>query len=300
MGDVMSLYKDIYYPVSDGLTLYARDYPNADAEITVLCMHGLTRNSADFEDIALELNGRCRVISVDQRGRGLSQWDERIERYNPVTYVQDMWQLLDQLHIDKVLLLGTSMGGLMSMMMAAQAPERILGVILNDIGPQLDSKGLDRIKSYVGKGQPVETWVDAVAETQRLNGSCFPDYGDAQWLQMAYRLYRENTDGVPVLAYDPAIAKPIADSDEAAVPPDLWPLFNAMAGKPVLALRGALSDLLSEACFIEMQRQLPEMVAVTVPRVGHAPALDESAAVIAIKDFIAHVINTHQVQIDEA
>jgi pimeloyl-ACP methyl ester carboxylesterase len=290
----MSAYKDIYYQVEDGLTLYARDYQsrqvNGLTAPTILCMHGLTRNSSDFEDLCHHLSEQYRVIAVDQRGRGLSQWDEQLERYNPLTYVNDMWQLLDQLSIDQVLLIGTSMGGLMSMMMAAQAPQRILGVVLNDIGPEIDPVGLARIKSYVGKSFPVSDWTDAVIETRRINGVCFPEYGDVQWLQMAYRLYRENADGVPVLSYDPAISQPLSETEGAVAPPDLWPLFLSMADIPVLALRGALSDLLSETCFIDMQNRLPQMVAVTVPRVGHAPALDEPVALLAIDDFTAAIL----------
>ncbi len=294
----MSAYKDIYYQVEDGLTLYARDYQgrqvNDPAAPTILCMHGLTRNSSDFEDLCHHLSEQYRVIAVDQRGRGLSQWDDQLERYNPLTYVNDMWQLLDQLSIDQVLLIGTSMGGLMSMMMAAQAPQRILGVVLNDIGPEIDPVGLARIKSYVGKSFPVSDWTDAVIETRRINGACFPEYGDVQWLQMAYRLYRENADGVPVLAYDPAISQPLSETEGAVAPPDLWPLFLGMVDIPVLALRGALSDLLSENCFIDMQNRLPQMMAVTVPRVGHAPALDEEVALSAIDEFAAKVLQDVQ------
>jgi pimeloyl-ACP methyl ester carboxylesterase len=281
-------YSDIFYEVKDGLKLYARDYPCRETSSAppVLCMHGLTRNSADFEDLCPRLSHLYRVIAVDQRGRGRSQWDQDSCRYQLHTYVQDMWQLLDQLDIDKVAIIGTSMGGLIGMLMAAQKPERIAGLVINDVGPEVDSAGLARILSYVGKTQPPRSWEQAIALTRELNQVCFPGYSDAQWRTMARRLYRQDADGIPVAAYDPAIATAFEAPQEAPLPPDLWPLFASLSGTPVLAVRGALSDLLSVVCLERMQRELPSMRAVEVPGVGHAPMLDEPEALCAINDFL--------------
>jgi pimeloyl-ACP methyl ester carboxylesterase len=283
----MKNYNDVWYQSADGLKLYARDYNReSQSGMTVLCLHGLTRNSADFESIADVLSEQHRVISVDQRGRGLSQWDNDASHYAPPVYVQDMWALLDHLNIKSVLVLGTSLGGLMGMMMAAEKPDRIQGLIINDVGPEVAPEGLARIMSYVGKGKPVHSWDDAVEQTRFMNQSCFPDYTDEQWRAMAQRIYRENDQEVPVLAYDPAIAAPIEASEEAAVPPDLWPLFGLLKSVSVMAIRGALSDILSQDCFAKMQQVLPEMVAVEIPGVGHAPMLDEAESVKAIVNFM--------------
>lgn len=283
----MKGYSDIWYESPDGLTLYARDYnPQQGSAIPILCMHGLSRNSADFEMLAEVLAQQHRVICVDQRGRGLSQWDSDLSRYTPAVYVQDMWRLLEHLGIDRVIAIGTSMGGLMGMIMAAERPQKIAGLILNDVGPEVASAGLQRIIGYVGKGQPVLCWDDAVVETRRLNLACFPQYEHSDWQAMAHRIYRENAQGVPVLAYDPAIAKAVAETDSNLVPPDLWPLFQLLAEVPMLTLRGSLSDLLSADAFTKMQQQNPRMLAVEIAGVGHAPALDEPAAQQAIIEFI--------------
>jgi len=279
-------YENIYYTVNDNLKLYARDYSAADPESDViLCMHGLSRNSADFEPMIEALGDRFRMLVVDQRGRGNSQWDEQPERYQILNYVDDMWQLLDQLDIEKVTIIGTSMGGLMGMVMAAQQPQRIRGLVINDVGPEVAAEGLARIMSYVGKASNIKNWDDAVAYTRDINAVCFPEFSESQWLAMAQRLYRENESGVPVAAYDPKISAPIRSDESAAVPTDLWPLFVELA-VPMLAIRGALSDLLSRECFLRMQREQPTMLAVEVDDVGHAPVLDEPQAVDAIQKFL--------------
>lgn len=278
-------YRDIYYRVDDGLTLYARDYNFSSSSTVVLCLHGLSRNSADFEPLCESIAGGFRVISVDQRGRGLSQWDENSSRYQLPSYVEDMWQLLDQQGIEKVVVIGTSMGGLMGMLMAAQKPDRIQGLVINDVGPEVDSKGLARIMSYVGKTTEIKTWDDAAAQTQSINQVCFPNFTRAQWQAMARRTYRENDRGVPVVNYDPNISTPIQSDTASAVPADLWPLFDALT-VPLLTLRGALSDLFSAECLARMIESQPSMGWFEVPDVGHAPVLDEPQAVDAIQSFL--------------
>lgn len=283
-------FKDYWYRSTDGLMLYARDYPGpADSDLLpVLCMHGLTRSSTDFAWIADHLSRTRRVISVDQRGRGRSDYDPVVANYTPVTYVGDMFKLLDELVIPRMLVIGTSMGGLMSMIMANMQPTRFAGIALNDIGPELDPVGLDRIKGYVGKGREIRSWDDAVAQTRAINEVAFPKYTDEEWLRFTRGLYRE-VNGVPELAYDPAIAQPMLDADSNAVPPDLWPLFTGMAAIPMLLVRGALSDLLAMDCVEKMQSIATSLEVVQVPDRGHAPMLDEPVAVAAIEAFLQQV-----------
>ncbi len=286
----MASFENLYYPGHDGLRLYARDYPHPSPRATILCMHGLTRNSADFAGIADHLASDYRLIVVEQRGRGNSEWDANPGNYQPAIYVQDMFALLDQLELQQVVLLGTSLGGLMSMIMVALQPQRFRAVIMNDIGPVLNPAGLERIKGYVGKSEPLTSWADAVAEQKAINGKEFPDFSDAQWLAFCQALYRENEDGVPVLAYDPAISKPMNEDQDAAVPPDLWPAFDALSPIPTLVIRGVLSDILAEDCVAEMQSRKPDLAVAQIPQRGHAPILDEPDSIAAIDRFLKEAL----------
>ncbi len=283
----MTDYRDLWYQSPDGLKLYARDYPGPAGSTLppALCMHGLTRNSADFAALADQLCAGRRVLSVDQRGRGRSDYDSNISNYTPATYVQDMFALLDGEGIDRVVLVGTSMGGLMSFLMAAMQPERIAAMIINDIGPEIDPAGLARIQDYVGKSGPVTTWDEAVAQQKAINGIAFPDFTEQQWQDFTRGLYREE-NGAPVIAYDPAIAQPMSDQDSGAVPPDLWPVFEAITAIPMLVVRGATSDILSPGCVARMRELDPDLQVVEVPNRGHAPMLDEPAAQSAITGFL--------------
>lgn len=283
----MSEYRDVWYQSPDGLRLYARDYPGpaSSAALPVLCMHGLSRNSADFSGLAATLATERRVIVAEQRGRGRSDYDINPANYTPFTYADDMFHLLDTLAVQKVVLIGTSMGGLMSFIMAGRHPARIAGMVINDIGPEIDPRGLARIQHYVGRVAPARTWDEAVARTREINGEAFPDYTDDDWLDFARALYVER-DGVPVLAYDPAISQAMSDEDSGAVPPDLWPLFEAIVDVPMLVVRGELSDILAPACVARMRDMDSDLHVVEVPRVGHAPTLMEPAALQAIQSFL--------------
>ncbi len=287
----MANYQDLYYHGHDGLRLYARYYAHTTPRATILCMHGLTRNSADFAAIADHLAQDFRLLVVEQRGRGNSQWDSNHEHYQPAIYVQDMFTLLDLLELDRVVLLGTSLGGLMSMIMTAMQPQRMQAVIMNDIGPVVNPAGLERIKGYVGKSQPVSSWEDAVAEQRAINGKEFPDFSNEQWMSFCHALYRENEQGVPVLAYDPAISKPMNEDQDAAVPPDLWPVFDALKPIPTLVIRGVLSDILAEDCVAEMQSRKPDLSVAQIPNRGHAPILDEPDCVAAIDQFLEEALS---------
>lgn len=278
-------FREIRYRSPDGLILYARDYPGPKdgTRTPLLCMPGLTRNSRDFAAFAARLSATRRVIAADQRGRGFSQWDPEPENYQPAIYARDMIALLDHLDIQRAVLVGTSLGGIMATLICATAPERVAGVVINDVGPELDPRGLARIPSYVGTGAPVATWEDAEAETRRLNAHVFPDYTDADWAAFARVLFREDAAGVPVPDYDPAIAQAFAG---AAAAPDLWPFFLKLGEFPTLALRGALSDLLSPETFAAMGARIPGIRLAEVPDRGHAPDLSEPAAQAAIAAFL--------------
>ncbi|RLQ23437.1 alpha/beta fold hydrolase [Seongchinamella sediminis] len=286
----MADYADVYYQSSDGLRLYARDYPCRDSgragAPVILCLHGLTRNSADFAGLAEYLSARYRVIAVDNRGRGLSEYDSNVANYTPATYVQDMFTLLAELGVDQVVLCGTSMGGLMSFMMAAMEPQRVQGIIINDIGPEIDPAGLDRIKGYVGKSGPVSNWDEAIAQAREINQVAFPDFSEQEWEDFTRGIYREQ-NGVPVLAYDPAISQPMSDDESNAVPPDLWPLFDASSAIPMLVIRGESSDILAPHCVATMRSKKPDLAFAEIPHRGHAPTLNEALSRQAIDQFLA-------------
>lgn len=279
-------YDDIYYTAPDGLTLYARDYGGKDGAPVVLCLHGLTRNSADFHNLATALGEDYRVISVDQRGRGLSAYDGDHSRYRPDIYCADMMALVSHLKLSKVIAIGTSMGGLMSMMMAATSPDLFRAVIINDIGPDIDPKGLDRIKGYVGGPRVFANWAEAGEALKAQGPDVFPDYDDTDWADFAHRTCREHSDGTIQFAYDPAISTPFKSEPSAAAPPDLWPAFDALSPVPLLIIRGALSDILAPATMAKMQARHPRCTAVDIPRIGHAPMLDEPDSLAAIKTFL--------------
>ncbi len=290
MSEVKQGWVDRWCETDDGLSIHARDYPGPNASAaTVVCLHGLTRNAADFEHLCEYFQDRCRVLAIEQRGRGQSDRDPDPSHYEVGRYVQDTLGMLHALGIERPVLVGTSMGGLMSMLMLAAAPDRYRGAVLNDIGPVVEASGLARIQGYVGQGQPVATWDEAAAVAKASNGDAFPDFTDEDWLAFARRLFRECEDGRLELDYDAAIAQPLNANASTAVPPDLWAVFDAMGEVPLLLVRGALSDILSAATVEEMQRRHTALQAVEVPRVGHAPMLDEPEALAAIETFLARV-----------
>ncbi len=281
-------YTDHMFETADGLKLHYRVYP-AMAEETgppVLCLHGLTRNLKDFEDLAPKLAALGRkVISATQRGRGGSDTDPQHERYNAAVYTQDMLGLLDHLGIDAAVFIGTSMGGLMTMITATMAPQRIAKAVLNDIGPELGPEGIARIRRYAGKTDGrFGNWQAAADAIRAINGVAFPKQtGNAFWLDFARKTCREDK-GVVVLAYDKAIAKTVAEGGDVDV--DLWPLFDALKDIPTLVVRGGISDLLMTSTVEEMQRRKPDLHMVEVPDVGHAPFLTEPEAWAAIRAFL--------------
>lgn len=276
----------------DGLTLYARDYAPLLPEtgLPVICLHGLTRNSRDFEVVAPRIAalGR-RVIAADMRGRGKSANDPDPAHYVPAVYAQDVLKLMEALAIPRAVFIGTSMGGLITLVVAALAPERVAASVLNDVGPKISVEGLSRIAGYVGRVQAVENWAEAAGAVRAVNGSAFPGRldDDQFWLAFARRTFHEREDGKLEFDYDPHIALAFADFDSDEPPPDLTPLFDALAQMPMLSVRGAISDLLTEEAVAFMRERKPDLETVTIENIGHAPMLDEPEAWDAILDFLA-------------
>ncbi|MCZ8369827.1 MAG: alpha/beta hydrolase [Porphyrobacter sp.] len=283
-------YEDRYWTSSDGLNLHYRNYPGPEGagKLSVLCMHGLTRNARDFGQLAEALSATRRVIVPEMRGRGMSDYAKDSDTYSPITYVADVEKLLAEQGIERFVAIGTSMGGLMTMLMAAMKPGRIGAVVMNDIGPEIDQSGVARISGYVGQGRSYPTWVHAARGLAEAHGAAFPDFDLDQWLELAKRTMVVSQNGRIVFDYDMAIAEPFAKPGNAA-PANLWPAFEALAGVPMLLVRGALSDLLSEETVKQMGARNPAMRTVSVPRVGHAPTLDEPevrAAILALLDGV--------------
>ena len=281
-------YEDRYWTSSDGLTLHYRNYPGHEgsAKLPVLCMHGLTRNARDFGALAEALAATRRVIVPEMRGRGMSDYAKDSDTYSPITYVGDVEKLLAEQGIERFAVVGTSMGGLMTMLMAAHQPGRMSAVVMNDIGPEVETAGLSRISGYVGQGRSYPTWVHAARGLAEAHGAAFPKFDLDQWLEMAKRTMVVSQNGRIVFDYDMAIAEPFAKPGNAA-PPNLWLAFEALAGVPMLLVRGGLSDLITPETVRQMGARNPNMTTVTVPDVGHAPTLDEPearAAILALLD----------------
>jgi pimeloyl-ACP methyl ester carboxylesterase len=281
-------YTDGYWWSNDGLRLHYRDYAGREDRPPILCFPGLTRNARDYESLAERLAGEWRVLLVEFRGRGESGYAKDPMTYVPLTYLQDVEALIAAVGIDRFVAIGTSLGGIVTMLLAATGAQRLAGVAFNDVGPEIDAGGLARIRGYVGKAVQHPTWIHAARALAEGNADVFPDYGLEDWLRMAKRLFRLNSAGRIVLDYDMKIAEPFrVPGNEAG--PDMWPTLDGLAGKPVLVVRGEKSDILSEATAAKMIERLPGAALVTVPGVGHAPTLDEPEALAGIERLLAKV-----------
>ena len=281
---------DIQWTSADDLSLYAKSYGPEDAKLAVLCLHGLTRNHQDFEPMIAALPGRHRFIAVDVRGRGRSAHDPNPDNYDPRVYAKDMGALLDKLGLSRVALIGTSMGGLISILMIQTMKDRIAGIVLNDVGPVVEKEGIARIASYAGKVRPVTGWESAAEAVKTIQGAAFPDMPGERWMDFARRTYRELPGGEVVLDYDPNIARSLGKVKPGGLTNFfLWRVFGATRKAPLLVVRGELSDILSARTAELMVKRHPDARLATVPRVGHAPILDEPQAVSAITDFLARL-----------
>jgi len=283
----MADWSDGYWESSDGLRLHYRDYAGDASRPPVICIPGLTRNARDFEGVARRLAGAWRVICVDLRGRGESGYARDPMSYVPPTYLQDMETLVRALALRRFVLIGTSLGGLITMLMAAADATRIAGALINDIGPDIERRGLDHIRSYVGKPQNWPTWLHAARALAEHQGDRYPDWDLDQWLVYAKRVCKLTPPGRVVFDYDMRLAEPFklpAHTDF-----DLWPAFRALAPVPTALVHGELSDLLSAATVAKMRRALPDLAVSNVPRVGHAPTLDEPESIAAIDALLRRV-----------
>jgi len=281
-------YSDGYWWSKDGLRLHYRDYAGANDTPPVICFPGLTRNARDYEGLAARLAGERRVLLVEFRGRGESAYAKDPMSYVPLTYLQDVEALLAELGIARFVAVGTSLGGLVTMLLAATDGGKLAGAVLNDVGPELEPGGLARIRTYVGKAIWHPTWMHAARAVAEGNADVYPGNGIEDWLRMAKRLYRVNSSGRIVLDYDMKIAEPFrVPGNEAG--PDMWPTIDALKGKPVLVVRGERSDILSAETADKMLARMPKAELVTVVDVGHAPTLDEPEVVAAIERLLAKV-----------
>jgi pimeloyl-ACP methyl ester carboxylesterase len=282
-------FEDIFHRSSDGLKLHARAYGEVSNKAPVVCIPGLTRNCRDFEDFAPWAAGLGRrVYAVDLRGRGQSDPNPEKQAYKLPAYVADMESLLLEVGAPRATFVGTSLGGLVTMALAARRPNAIAAAVLNDVGPSVARAGLKRIASYVGKSAPVTNWAEAAAFAKTINGAAFPNYDDARWMKVARRMFREAPDTTPVLDYDPRISVRASPLLIALTKPILWRAFKNLARRcPTLVLRGANSDILDSATLARMHRAAPALQSAEIPGVGHAPYLDEPESMRATGAFLS-------------
>ncbi|WP_076068574.1 alpha/beta fold hydrolase [Sphingomonas montana] len=284
----MAAWTDGYWWSKDGIRLHYRDYPGDPARPPILCIPGLTRNPRDFESLATDLAGGWRVICVSLRGRGESGYARDPMTYVPLVYLQDLEALIETLGLARFVAVGTSLGGILTMLLAATGGGRIAGAVLNDIGPVLDPAGLARIRNYVGKNNSFPTWLHAARAIAETNGAAFPRFAVGDWVAMAKRLCRLTPAGRIVFDYDMNIAEPMRVPNEGTL--DMWPAFAALGTMPLLLVRGAVSDLLSAQTAETMVARCPGAELVTVPEVGHAPTLDEPEARAGVMRLLARVV----------
>ncbi|MEL7486520.1 MAG: alpha/beta hydrolase [Pseudomonadota bacterium] len=278
--------EDLFVDTADAVRLHVRRYRGGD-KTAAFCIPGLTRNAADFETVAplVAATGRD-VYAISLRGRGRSGWAKDVNTYHPVQYRDDVSAVMDKLDLRRAIFIGTSLGGIVTMLMKDAEPQRVAAAIINDVGPTLAEAGLARIAGYVGEAKPPATSVDEAAQRIRaINDVAFPDRDDAFWRAFARRTFREE-QGRWRLDYDPAIATAFASAPPA---PDLWPPFRALADTPTLLVHGLLSDLLTRDIVDEMTAANPDLHYCGVAGVGHAPMLDEPEATVAIERFVSAI-----------
>jgi pimeloyl-ACP methyl ester carboxylesterase len=285
------LWRDIFYTSFDDLKLYARHYPAPDEKLrSVVCLPGLTRNARDFHYLASYLSRHPEkprnVYCLDYRGRGRSQYDRNWRNYVPYIELIDTLDFLAIRGLHRVTVVGTSRGGLIAMLMATVRPTAMGAVVLNDIGPVIETRGLARIVGYVGRMPVPKTWPEAVMLLREMNERAFPDLDEAQWEELAQALFDERK-GRPAVAYDRRLARAFGTIDLSQTIPDLWPQFVALGQMPAFVIRGANSDVLSTETLKAMITRHPNLRALTVPDQGHAPLLKEPKTVEAIGAFLA-------------
>lgn len=296
-------FREHRYRSDDGLSLYYRDYGSEESRDTVLCLPGLTRNSRDFHELALRLAQRYRVLCADPRGRGMSDRDPDWRNYSIASYMPDVNRLMDVAGVTRAIFLGTSMGGLISMTMAYQRPERVKAIVLNDVGPEADRAGIKRILRYVGRRAPVHSWDEAVAQLRETYAIGLPDRPRSYWEDRVRLSYRESADGRPEPDMDPRIGDATRRSVRIlaflkllralrlvkqlhGIPIDAWDSFRAI-NVPCMVMRGELSDILSEEIVERMKAVKPDLQVATISGIGHSPYIEGPEMLGAIDAFLA-------------
>ena len=282
----MTKTEDLFVSVADDLNLHVRRVDGGD-KTPVFCIPGLTRNAADFEDLAPQVAGTGRdVYAISLRGRGRSDRASDFRTYHPAIYQDDILIALEQLGVESAIFIGTSLGGIVTMLVNETVSDRIHAAVLNDIGPELAPEGLARIAGYVGQRRdegPAKSLDEAAARIKAINEPAFPNRDQDFWRLFARRTFREE-NGDWVLDYDPDIAKGFAEGDP---PPDLWAPFESLKDTPTLVIRGAISDLLTPPIIEKMRGVYPDFGYCEVPNVGHAPTLTEPVAFSTIETFLS-------------
>lgn len=290
--------EDIAFTTRDGLRLHGRRYrtPRPTGAMPLLCLAGLTRNGRDFHDIAVSLSdpafaGARDVLTLDSRGRGLSEHDPDWRNYSVPIEMLDVQDFMTTAGIGTAAILGTSRGGLITMLLAAAQPGLVGPVILNDIGPVIETEGLLRIAGYVGRSPLPHSWDDAARIARDINRKQFPAVTDAQWMEVAHQFYNDR-NGRPAPGYDAKLARALSVLDGPI--PTLWPQFEALKRVPLMVLRGENSDLLSAATVEEMRRRHPTMTAATIPQEGHAPLLKDAPTIDIVRRFLASAVGSER------
>ena len=283
-----SMFEECHVEAADGLRLYYRDYPNVSPRSPVICLPGLTRNSRDFAPLATRISTTRRVICPDLRGRGKSQYDPEWRNYHPGQYAADLWQLFDTLRLDEVVVIGTSLGGWMAMLLNHQKPGRIAGAVMNDIGPEADPDGIARVVATAGRLDVVGSLAEAIEQAKSVYSIVFPDWSEDQWQAYTETTYRQLDDGRFDLNFDRNIGH-AAREGVSGLEIDPWKMFGDLANVPTLLIHGVLSDILTEPIIDRMRQHKPDLKIAPVRDRGHAPLLDEQEAVDAIATFLESV-----------
>ncbi len=285
--------RDLSYLSGDGLRLHVAEYGDPISPwLPVVCIPGLSRSARDFHDLAVHLSTHRhrprRVLAFDLRGRGGSEWDKDVAHYTPLIEMQDVLDGMAALGVGRAIVVGTSRGGIIAMLIAVARPSALAGVVLNDIGPAIEPRGLARIKTYIGRTPAPDDWDDAVRILRRLHGGQFTALSDEDWLAFARMTWRDE-DGLPVGDYDPALAKTFDGVEFDRPMPSLWKEFGALGAFPLLTIRGENSDLLSAETVARMEKEHPRFDQISVAGEGHAPLLVHSGILQRISAFVIGV-----------
>jgi pimeloyl-ACP methyl ester carboxylesterase len=279
------LMRDVFFRAQDGLRLHMRVYGIETGKTPVICLPGLARTALDFDRLAQEIARERQVYALDYRGRGLSDYDGDWTHYNLGTEADDIITALNFVSLKQAIFIGTSRGGIHTMNLAALYPNLVRAAVLNDIGPVIEAKGLNRIKGYVGKLPPLLNWPMAVAVMKYAVGHFFPALSDHDWEDYA-RLTLKEENGQLILNYDPALSKTLEGIDFPDPMPDMWAQFEALLHSPLMLIRGETSDILAPTTLTQMQARHTGCRTLIVKGQGHAPLLLDAPSIAAIKAFI--------------